>query len=155
MQAFLPELWLLEDSTSPTLSPAHLPHAVMEGTNIPCLPPFPLAISVLYSSLFEGEVHICAGETNEADRINEWTEESAELQMILSPHEQVPMWFLSIMYYSPRGKGLPPSHPPYSTGKEILCCLNSTWSKGRRWKTYLWKAATIRPEQNYWAKGRW
>lgn len=49
----------------------HLPHAFMEGTNMPCLPPLPLTISVLYSSLFEGEVHICAGETNEADRIND------------------------------------------------------------------------------------
>lgn len=77
VQAFLPELWLLDDSTSPTPSHTHLPHVILEQTCpaflLFLLPPLPCY------SLFEGEVHICVGETNEADRIKDWTEESAEI----------------------------------------------------------------------------
>lgn len=76
---------------------------------MPCLPPLPLTTSALHSSLFEREVHICVGETNEADRIKDWTEESAELEMIPRTNPHV---ISLVMCHSPRGKGLPHSHPP-------------------------------------------
>lgn len=57
VQAFLPELWLLDDSSSPAPSPAHLPHAITEQTRTAFL--FFLSTTpFLYYSFPEGEVDV-------------------------------------------------------------------------------------------------
>lgn len=89
VQAFLPELWLLDDSSSPAPSPAHFPHAITEQTRAAFLL-FLSTTPFSYSSFLEGRgrcAHLCVVERNEADRIRlnrsiSWVTDGNKLEQI-------------------------------------------------------------------------
>lgn len=135
VQAFLPELWLLDDSSSTTPSPAHLPHAITEQTCTAFLL-FLSTTPFLYSYFLEEDVKpVCSGkkwgwQNQRLSRSISWVTGDKTLDQILMYVSES-----DALFYR---KGAAVPVPSFSAGQGTLCCLNRAWGKGGRWKMYLY-----------------